>query len=238
MSTESPTPVWQDPRVERGMRTQFAALEEGRGTPVGWKLGLGAKAAMETAGTAGPLLGYLTAATRLDNGAEIEITDRTNPLIEPEIAIHLGADLDPGASREQAMAAVSALGIAFEVVDIDLPIDQVEELLAAGVFHHSYVLGEPVPDRAGALTAGLDLTVTRNSEQIARTDAPEAAIGALADLIRLTADYLGAFGHRLRAGQFIISGSIVPPIPVAPGEEFTFQGGDLGELTLSFSGSR
>ena len=34
----------------------------------------------------------------------------------------------------------------------------------------------------------------------------------MVDIVRHVADVLAAFGERLRAGEFIITGSVVPPI--------------------------
>jgi 2-keto-4-pentenoate hydratase len=47
---------------------------------------------------------------------------------------------------------------------------------------------------------------------VARTSDPEANTGNLVDLVRHVADVLAAFGERLRAGEIIITGSIVPPL--------------------------
>jgi 2-keto-4-pentenoate hydratase len=215
------------------MSAQLAGLDR---APAGWKLGVGTAAAMEAAGTTGPLLGYLTAATRLDDGASVGIEGWTNPVIEPEIAIFVGADLEPGAGRDEAAAAISGLGTAFEVVDIDRPLSEVEELLAGDIFHRAYLLGAPVAARAGGLTDGLDLSVVKNGEEVARTDAPEAAVGNLVDLTLHTVSYLAAVGRRLEAGQFIISGSVVPPIPLAPGDSLHYSdGAELGRLQLNFA---
>lgn len=228
MSSEK-APVWQDPRVERGMNAQFAGLDD---APAGWKLGVGTAAAMEAAGTSGPLLGYLTEATRVDDGAPVDVAGWANAVVEPEVAIFTGADLEPGAGRDEVAAAISGLGMAFELVDIDRPLDAVEENLAGDIFHRGYVLGAPVAARAGASTDGLDLRVAKNGEEVARTDAPEAAVGDLVDLTLHTVRYLAAFGHKLEAGQFIISGSVVPPVPLASGDEVIYRAGDLGELSL------
>jgi 2-keto-4-pentenoate hydratase len=46
------------------------------------------------------------------------------------------------------------------------------------------------------------------------------------------ADVLDAIGERLRAGDVIITGAIVPPQPVVPGEELHVRLTGLGELRL------
>ena len=53
---------WEDPRIARGMETQLATRRERIAMgerPLGWKVGLGAPAAMEKLGIKGPAVGYL-----------------------------------------------------------------------------------------------------------------------------------------------------------------------------------
>lgn len=226
--------VWNDARVERGMASQMERLESGSAV-VGWKLGLGAKAAMEAAGTSGPILGYLTSDSRLVDGAAADIQGWQKAALEPEIAIYLGATLPAGAEREQAEAAISGLGIAYELVDLDQPLEQVEKILSGNIFHRSYMLGEAVSARAGGDTSGIALEVLRQGEVVVESSDPEAVVGNLVDLTLHTADYLAAFGRTLEAGHFIISGSVVPPILPEPGDRVEYRGGDLGQLTLSFT---
>ena len=69
---------------------------------LGWKLGMGVPAAMAKLGTDAPLVGYLLERARVDDGATVSLDGWSNPKLEPEIAVHLGGDLAPGASREEA----------------------------------------------------------------------------------------------------------------------------------------
>ena len=68
----------------------------------------------------------------------------------------------------------------------------------------------------------------RDGEQIAATDAPEELTGTLAAVVRQTAELLAPGGERLRAGEVVICGSILPPLPVAPGERITAEIEPLG----------
>jgi 2-keto-4-pentenoate hydratase len=54
--------------------------------------------------------------------------------------------------------------------------------------------------------------------------------------VRLTAERLAAGGEHLRAGDVVITGSIVPPLNVAPGERITAEIEPLGSLTVAISG--
>ena len=45
---------------------------------------------------------------------------------------------------------------------------------------------------------------------------------------------LASFGETLRAGQVIITGSIVPPLPVAEGDEVIFHLDPIGSVSVRF----
>jgi 2-keto-4-pentenoate hydratase len=65
-----------DDRVARGMRAMLALraerLESGE-RPLGWKVGFGSAAAVEALGTDRPLVGFLTDAALLDDGATVPV---------------------------------------------------------------------------------------------------------------------------------------------------------------------
>ena len=55
-------------------------------------------------------------------------------------------------------------------------------------------------------------------------------VAALAHL----ATHLAAFGETVRAGDVLITGSIVPALPVSPGQRLEYRLEPLGELDLRF----
>ena len=108
---------------------------------LGWKLGMGVPAAMAKLGTDAPLVGYLLAPARVDDGGTVSLDGWGNAKLEPEIAVHMGADLAPGASRAEAEAAIAGLGVAIELVDLDPDADDPEAILAADIFQRHVLLG-------------------------------------------------------------------------------------------------
>ena len=53
--------------------------------------------------------------------------------------------------------------------------------------------------------------------------------------MRHVADVLAAFGERLRAGEIIITGSVVPPLTLEPGEDdIAFEVDPLGGVAVRF----
>jgi 2-keto-4-pentenoate hydratase len=229
---------WDDPRIARGMQTQLvqrrARIAAGD-SPLGWKVGFGAPAAMAKLGIAAPLVGHLMQSALVPAGATISLAGWTKPVAEPEIAVHMGRDLAAGTGPEDARLAIAALGPAIELADLDRPPDDVEQVLSGNIYQRRVVLGMHDASRAGAKVDGLTCRVFRRSEEYARTDDPQAATGALLGIVRHVADLLGAFGERLRAGDIIITGSVVPPLFVEADEKsVAFALDPVGEVSVCF----
>jgi 2-keto-4-pentenoate hydratase len=206
-----------------------ARLAEGA-RPIGWKVGFGAPAAMERLGTDRPLVGFLTDRGLLPDGAAVAIGDWAKPMFEPEVAVHLARDVEDGATWEQVRAAIGGLSAAIELADVDPPLADVESILAGNIYHRHVLLGPVDHERSHA--EGVTGRVVRDGEEIARADTPEALTGEIVEVVRLSAELLAANGERLRAGEVVITGSVVPPLPVAPGERVTAELPPLGSVTV------
>lgn len=206
-------------------------LEAGEAS-LGWKLGMGVPAAMKKLGTDAPLVGYLLASARVDDGGTVALDGWGNAKLEPEIAVHMGADLAPGASRADAEAAIAGLGIAIELVDLDPDADDPEAILAADIFQRHVLLG-PVAEGAGA--SGVSARVLHNGDEAAATADATEATGDPVDLVLHVATVVGEAGEALRAGEVVICGSVVPALSIAPGDTVEVQLDPLGSLSVSFA---
>jgi len=225
----------RDPRIERGMLAQLTErrrrIEDGEAS-LGWKLGMGVPAAMAKLGTEAPLVGYLLAPARVDDGGTVSLDGWGTAKLEPEIAVHMGADLAAGASRADAEAAIAGLGAAIELVDLDPSADDPEAILAADIFQRHVLLG---PVTEGATAAGTSARALKNGDEAAATADATEATGDPVDLVLHVANVVGAAGEGLRAGEVVICGSVVPALDVAPGDTVEVQLDPLGSLTVSFS---
>jgi 2-oxopent-4-enoate/cis-2-oxohex-4-enoate hydratase len=91
------------------------------------------------------------------------------------------------------------------------------------------------PVDASRLSAeGVGARVLLNGVEVAATDEPEVLNGRVADNVRHVADVLAACGERLRAGEVVITGAVVPPLPVRPGESWLVELPPLGSLAVRF----
>ena len=223
-----------DPRVADGMREQLALrrqrMREGERS-VGWKVGFGSAAAFERLSIDRPLVGFLTDAGLLGDGAEVPIGDWAAPALEAEIAVRLGADVGGESSWEAVREAVAGLAAAIELVDVHPPPTDVREILSGNIFHRHFLLGPFDSTRRDA--TGVTGRVLRDGVEIAATDDPAAGAGEVVEVVRLSAELLAECGEVLRAGEVVITGAVVPPIPVAPGERFRVELPPLGALELA-----
>jgi 2-keto-4-pentenoate hydratase len=214
--------LWQDPRVARGMKAQLALrrrrLEAGD-LPLGWKVGFAAPAMLERLAICAPLVGFLQQSARVRSGAEVSFAGWTRPVAEPEIAVHLGRDVAAGSDRETAEAAIAGISPAIELVDLDTPPEDPERILGGNIYQRHVVLGTNGPARTGSTAQGLTCRVVRNGHELARTSDPQSNTGEWIEIVRHVADLLAAFGERLRAGEIIITGSIVPPLTIEPDDD-------------------
>ena len=231
--------AWDDPRIARGMEKQLgerrARIAAGE-KPLGWKVGLGAKPAMERLNIRMPLVGYMMQKSLVPSGTTVSVAGWTQPVAEPEIAAYMASDLAGGAGRDAAIAAIGALGPAIELADLNPPPADVEVALAGHIFHRNVILGAPDKSRAGAKLEGLAGLVFRRGAQVARQEDLQANIGNIVDIVAHVAGTLAAYGEKLRAGDVIITGSIVPPPLIEKDEtDFRYTLEPMEQLSVKFS---
>lgn len=220
-----------DPRIAAGttrMLALRAAVMSAGAEPLGWKLGFGAPAALSTFGTDRPLVGFLTRDRLLASGASASVECRRRPMLEAEVAAHLGTSLGPSPSAAEALAAVAGWSVAIELADLDVPPTDIEEVLAGNIFHRHVLLGPVV----SSLPADLSFSVLRDDSEVASTSTPFSLTGDLGSILASTASTLAACGASLAAGDVVITGSVVPPIDVSGGGSWRVVAPGLGEAVL------
>jgi 2-keto-4-pentenoate hydratase len=214
--------VKPDPRVVRGLRTQLelrGKLIDQGAHRVGWKIGFNTPVAQERLALEAPVVGFLTSATVLAPDQPCPVGRATNPLAEAEVAIQVGPD-----------GSVAGLGAAIEVVDLDRPLEDLEELVARNIFHRAVLLGEIV---GGASLGGVTARVLVNGEEHAAVDALDAT-GEPQDVLEHAASVLALAGEELAEGDVLIAGAMSLVAP-RPGDRMRYELGGLGELELGFT---
>jgi 2-keto-4-pentenoate hydratase len=221
------------------MTAQFALRRQrldGGDKLLGWKVGFGTPAQLKQFNIAGPLVGFLTQNARVTSGGTVSLAGWTKPVAEPEVAVHIGRDLAAGVTLEAAATAIAGISPAIELADVHEPATDPERILSHDIYQRHVVLAGTTPARAGGAADGLTCRIMRRGVEFARTSDPQANTGRWVDIVAHVANVLAAFGERLRAGEVIITGSVVPPIVIEPDEnELAFTLDPVGVVSVKFS---
>ncbi len=205
--------------LSAGMRAllarRSAELESGA-TDVGWKIGFNTPAIQQHFGLTTPVVGYLSGRTVRPADDPIDLSGWQRPALEVEVAITVGVD-----------GSVAALAPALELVDLDLPFDNIEPILAGNVFHRGVIFGPEVP---GADVRDLAVRVVKGGEVVAEGRLEEEP----AATVEVVTRFLEHHGAQLVAGHRIIAGSMIPPLSIAPGDRLEVSFGVLGSIAVSF----
>ncbi len=198
----------------------------------GYKIGLTSLKLQEMMKIAEPTEGEVLS-TRIHTAPfTAKLADYGRLGIESEICVVLGADLKAGCSRSDVAESLSAIHAAYELIDdraADYSTINAISLIADNSWNAAVVLG-----RAGH--ASLDLsarrgTLTCNGTLVGEGSTREA-IGHTLDMVVWLAGHLSNRGKHLKAGQLVMTGSLIPPVFPKTGEEYIFDVEGLAPVVL------
>lgn len=227
----------KDPRLLRGMEKQLQLRQDrlrAGEKHIGWKVGFGSPAALDRLQLDAPLVGFLTDKTLLPSNTMVSLEGWSKPAMEPEIAVYMGSDLGGKTDREITRMAIAALGPAIELADVHFPPEDVEAILARNIYNRHVILGPVDPSRAGCQLHGLVGRISYNADQLPLVSDLQALTGDILEVVSHVANLLAALGEGLRAGEFIIMGSIAPPLWVEPNDQITYTLEPMKAITINF----
>lgn len=212
-------------RLAPGLQAQqvklHAALDSGEGQ-AGWKLGFGSPTAKTNLELTAPLTGYLLAGAQVDSGSLVSVAGWTKPIAEAEVAVRMCRDVSADACIEEVIASIGAFLPAIELADADLPFTDPVPILAGDIFQRHYVLGAPVTQGWNDGPEALSGLVHVHEAQHSVSDTQELT-GQVVDNLLHLALVADAYGRGLRADDIVLLGSVIPPVPLAAGDSFTFE---------------
>ncbi len=215
--------------------SRLLALAEARDDAIiGWKLAFGSPEGLARLDLTEPLVGILTARSVVESGSPVSLDGWTRPVAEPELAVRLGRPLPPTADVADVRAAISGIGPAIELADVNRTTEDVAMILSGNIYHRHLILGAVDETRAGGRLDGLRARVLANDAEEASTTDLESNTGRIPDLVATVARTLGELGRSLQAGQVVIAGSIVPPLEVSAGDEVVFHLEPMGPISVLF----
>lgn len=227
-------------RVQAALHDELAA--RGEGGCAGHKIGCTTPVMQEFLGIRNPCAGRVLEREVHGDGATVAIRGACRLGVECEVAVRLGADLParPGGApyaRDEVAAAVAECMAAIEVVEdryADYGALSTPTLIADDFFSAGVVLGAPAP--------GFDPRALDAARARMLIDGVEVGAGTGADVLGHPLEALAwlassasARGLALRAGEFVMLGSLVATNWVEAGQEVVIENEPLGAVTVSFA---
>ena len=209
------------------------------GPLAGYKLAYTTPVMQERAGLNHPVLGGVFQKTILRSPVVLNFTEYVNLGIELEVGVTLGQDLPAAGApytRASVAAAVAEVATAFEIVDLRTPSDlTVDERtlmgVAVNILNSGVILGDPVTDWQSLDLVNCKGVMTINREPVGEGYGRDVMGHPLEPLAWL-ANELSARNHPLKAGDTVITGSLIPPTPLGFASEARVSIEGLGEAIV------
>lgn len=204
---------------------------------IGKKIGVTSKAVQDMLGVFQPDFGFLTDRMEYPNGARIPVAGNLiQPRAEAEIAFVLKQDLNgPGVTEADVLAATDCIVPCFEIVDSRIHNwkiriqDTVADNASCGVF----VLGEARARPADHDLPNLKVRVYKNGAFLSE-GLGSAVQGNPLTAVAWLANTLGRYDIPFKAGDIILSGSLVPLEPVKAGDSMRLELEGVGTAEVHF----
>jgi 2-keto-4-pentenoate hydratase len=164
----------------------------------------------------------------------LELANYMHVVAECELAVRLGADL-PGRgaplTRDDVATAIAEVMPAFELIEdrnADYKSCKPTTLIADNAWNAGIVLGTPMTPPASRSLDKLAGTLSIDGKP-AHSGATDDPLGALAWVANLAIER----GRPMTAGMVVITGSVIPTLPIARGQHFSFTLDGLGAVTMT-----
>ncbi len=201
------------------------------GEVAGLKIAVATKVMQELMGIDRPLGGIIFAKRVHASPATIRLADHMNVVVEFELAVRLGRDLPRSGAPwtgETVAEAVAAVMPAFELIEdrkADYKRTEALTLIVDNCWNAGIVLGPEVPFAPRFRLAGIagHLAINGRDTHQGSTDDPLATLAWVANLAVTR-------NRPLKAGMVVITGSVIPTLPIAAGDHFVFRLDGLGNV--------
>jgi 2-keto-4-pentenoate hydratase len=208
---------------------------------VGWKIAATSAAGEHHIRVAGPIAGCLLSGRELEGGARVSLAGNQMKVAEAEFAFRMGRRLPKRAEVygvAEVLDAVASLHPAIEVPDSrygDFTRVGAEQLIADVACACWFVLGPAA--RADWRVHDL----AKHSVAAYRNGAPAGqgsganVLGDPRSALAWIANELSTYGDGLRAGDVVMTGTCLTPVPVSAGDGVKADFGEFGALEVGFA---
>lgn len=218
--------------LDGGLAVQLAVLsrwEAAGETLGGWKIGLTSRGARDSMGPGFRPFGYVLGRRVLGSGAKVAAGGLA---LEPEIGLTMGAPLGGEVTPDEAREAVRSVHPAFEILQRRVTGSARTPLirLSDGLGQWGVVLGPGSPP-AGNLD-GLRVELLRDGVLAGTGGAGPEVIDDPYESLARVCRLLARHGRRLEAGQRVITGSLLDPVPLTEPAAWEARFSSLGPVSL------
>ena len=247
-------PAWHEhsrieeiaPACRPQSRSQAYALQQAlfdacHEAPLGWKIAATSKAGQQHIGVSGPLAGRLLQSRCLPEGQAISLSRNAMAVAEAEFAFRIGRDVTRSSatplSVSEVMDCVQALHIAIEIPNsrfMDFAKAGEAQLIADFACACFVVLGREVTqDWRSVDLAQQQVSVVQNGTHAAK-GVGSNVLGDPRIALAWLANELLDHGMHLKAGEIVMTGTCVVPIPVKAGDHVIADFGAFGQVQTRF----
>jgi 2-keto-4-pentenoate hydratase len=219
-------------RIQLGLLARYV---EAGDTHAGWKVGLTAKAMQIQQGVHEPVFGFLLGRGQRPSGTVFAFGELIQPGFENELCLTIGTSLQgPGVTTDEALAAISSVAPALEVIERrgDFAGD-LNLALADNAQQKAFVTGEATALRRGGDLGDATVDVFVNGQHSERASGTEV-MGTPAASVAWLANTLAGFGLRLHAGMRVMSGSFTRQYAVNRGDRVEARFVPFGPVSADF----
>lgn len=205
---------------------------------VGKKVGLTSRAMQDMFGVREPDFGHLLNTVLVPEGQPLSLSRLIQPRVESEICFVLKEDLrGPGVNVAKVLQATYGVMPALEIIDSrfrDWKI-KIQDTIADSASNAAIVLGGRLTRIEDIDLRLIGLVLEKDGEVVA-TAAGAAVLGNPAEAVAWLANRLGEYdvGVSLKAGEFIMSGSLTAALPVTAGTSVRATFDRLGSVSARF----
>jgi 2-keto-4-pentenoate hydratase len=183
-----------------------------------------------------PCYGHILDRCVYANDSEVPIGNLANPHIEAETAFVMGEDLKgPGVTPVQVMKAAHAVVPALELVDLKVTGDDIDatDVIAHNALHGGVVVGSRMVGLEELDLQYEGVTVEFNGSLHGSGTGFEVMGNPINPVVWLV-NKLAEFDDYLKVGELIISGSMVTPVELKPGDSVKVTYTRLGSVGARF----
>ena len=208
---------------------------------VGWKIAATSAAGQQHIRVDGPLAGCLLSARSLEGGARVSLAGNNMKVAEAEFAFRMSRPLPKRAeaySVAEVLDAVASLHPAIEVPDSryeDFTRVGAAQLIADVACACWFVIGPATRADWRALDLAKHGVAAYRNGALAGQGSGATVLGDPRAALAWVANELSTYGDGLRAGDVVITGTCLTPVPVSAGDSVKADFGEFGALEVAFS---